>query len=354
MGAQLMPESYRLADFFSHIDMGFLNRRLAIAALGPVRDDFLQRQKPGDDHMTVLSNDHLLVTMLIDICTQVQVPTLIEAMTIGRSKHMFMSIERLAPCPEVYGAQRVRHAVHFDIDPVKSVDVAYHTSHLVSDTGRMKLARGYQEGYREAMIGLLHDKGDVFEIEPIVMGAPWLDHPRNQPDGSIAIWHGYDYGEILPEDIAEFADMKNAVAASAEEWMSMMKRIPEEHVKKSIASLLKEPVKSDWSGEENDHFSSSVTVAGRRRTAALLLKGPTRFQEMTPAMCGKNGDQIYRLAKAGADISVVQHAHLVGPAVRETLRSMVVTPGRPRKFCVIDGQATYRILKAYGLLPPVS
>jgi hypothetical protein len=148
--------------------------------------------------------------------------------------------------------------------------------------------------------------------------------------------------------------MKNAVAASAEEWMSMMKRIPEEHVKKSIASLLKEPVKSDWSGEENDHFSSSVTVAGRRRTAALLLKGPTRFQEMTPAMCGKNGDQIYRLAKAGADISVVQHAHLVGPAVRETLRSMVVTPGRPRKFCVIDGQATYRILKAYGLLPPVS
>ncbi len=331
--------------------MGFLNRRLAISALGPIRDDFLQRQRSGDDHMTVLANDHLLVTMLIDVCTELQVPTLTGAMTLGRPTHTFMSIERLERCPEIYHARRAKHAVHFDIDPIKSVNVAYHTSHIVSDTGRMTLAVGYQKGYRQAMIGLLHDKGDEFEIEPIVIGAPWLDHPRNNEDGGRAVWYGYDYGEILPEDIAEFAPMKDVVVSSADEWMSVMENIPEEHVKKSIASLLKEPVKSDWGGEENDHFSANVTVAGRRRTAAFLLKGPTRFQEMTPAMCGKNGDQIYRLAKTGADISVVQHAHLVGAAVRETLRSMVVTPGRPRKFCVMDGQATYRLLKAHALYP---
>jgi hypothetical protein len=130
-----------------------------------------------------------------------------------------------------------------------------------------------------------------------------------------------------------------------------MENLPEAHVKKSIASLLKEPTKSDWGGEEDDHFSANVTVAGERCTAAFLLKGPTNFREMTPAMCGKNGDQIYRMTKTGADISIIQHAHLIGAAVRETLRSMVVTPGRPRKFCVMDGQATYRLLKAYGLLP---
>lgn len=214
----------------------------------------------------------------------------------------------------------------------------------------MTLAGGYHEGYRHAMIGLLHDKGDSFEIEPIVVGAPWLDHPRNQ-DGAAAIWFGRDYGEILPEDIAEFARMKEAVAASADEWMSVMENVPEAYVKKSIASLLKEPAKSDWGGEENDHFSANVTIADRRCTAAFLLKGPAKFQEMTPAMCGKNGDQIYRLTKTGADISIVQHAHLIGPSVRETLRSMVVTPGRTRKFSVMDGQATYRLLKAYGLLP---
>jgi hypothetical protein len=144
--------------------------------------------------------------------------------------------------------------------------------------------------------------------------------------------------------------MKDVVISGADEWMSIMKNVSEDHVKRSITSLLNEPAKTDWGGEENDHFGS-VTIVGRRRTAAFLLKGPTKFQEMTPAMCGKNGDQIYRLAKSGADISVVQHSHLIGPAVRETLRSMVVTPGRTRKFCLMDGQATYRLLKAYGLLP---
>ena len=74
---------------------------------------------------------------------------------------------------------------------------------------------------------------------------------------------------------------------------------------------------------------------------------------MTPAMCGKNGDQIFRLVRSGADISVVQHSHLIGTAVRETLKAMIVTPGQPRKFCVMDGQATYRLLKAYDLLTNV-
>jgi hypothetical protein len=351
MSADEIPEKYRLADFFSHIDMGFLNRRLAISALGPIRDVFFERQKPGEDHMTVLANDHLLVTMLIDVCIEIKALTLAETLTLGQPNHLFMSIERLEPCPEIYEAERVKQAVHLDIDYGKPVNVAYHTRHLVSDTGRMTLAGGYQEGYRHAMIGLLHDKGDSFEIEPIVIGAPWLDHPRNKEAGADAIWLGYDYGEILPEDIAEFSRMKEAAAASADEWMSVMENVPEAYVKKSIASLLKEPAKSDWGGEENDHFSANVTVANKRRTAAFLLKGPTNFREMTPAMCGKNGDQIYRLTKAGADIAVVQHAHLIGPAVRETLRSMVVTPGRSRKFCVMDGQATYRLLKAYKLLP---
>jgi hypothetical protein len=255
----------------------------------------------------------------------------------GKPKHLFMSIERLEPCPEIYEADRVKHAVQLDIDYGKPVNIAYHTSHVVSDTGRMTLAGGYHEGYRHAMIGLLHDKGASFEIEPIVVGAPWLDHPRNQ-EGAAAIWFGRDYGEILPEDIAEFARMKEAVVASADEWMGVMENIPEVYVKKSIASLLKEPAKSDWSGEENDHFSANVTVADKRCTAAFLLKGPAKFQEMTPAMCGKNGDQIYRLTKTGSDISIVQHAHLIGPAVRETLRSMVVTPGRPAKI-LCDGRS---------------
>lgn len=354
MSAEEMPQKYRLEDFFSHIDMGFLNRRLAISALGPIRGEFIARQKPGTDHMTVLGNDHLLVTMLIDICSAFKVPTLAEALSLAKPKHMFMSIERLDPCPEIYSESRVSQQVHVEFDYGKPVMITYHTSHICSDTGRMTLRDGYSGGYREAMIGLLHDRGNRFEIEPIVMGAPFLDHPRNaQKGGSQAVWGGYDYGEILPEDISEFAKISEVRAGDAAEWMSFMSQVPEAKVKEAIAQLLAEPTKKDWGGEDNDHFSSNVTVAVRRRTAAFLLKGPAMFREMTPAMCGKNGDQIYRLTRAGADISIVQHAHLIGPAVRETLRAFVVQPGHPRMFCVMDGQATYRLLKAYGLLPPI-
>lgn len=106
MSADEIPQKYRLTDFFSHIDMGFVNRRLAISALGPIRNDFLDRQRPGEDHTTVLVNDHLLVTMLIDVCSQLKVPTLAEALKLGTPKHLFMSIERLESCPEIYEAER--------------------------------------------------------------------------------------------------------------------------------------------------------------------------------------------------------------------------------------------------------
>ena len=253
-----------------------------------------------------------------------------------------MSIERIEPCPDIYEAERVKHAVHLDLDYGKPVEIAYHTKHIVSDTGRMMLAAGYQKGHRESIIGLLHQRPDAWEIEPIVIGSPWLDHHRNE-NGSDAVWYGYGYGEILPEDIEEFTDMATVKVSSAEEWMSVMKGLPEQRVKEAFAKLLNEPTKSDWGGEENDHFSSNVTLCKRRRTAAFLFKGPAKFREMTLAMCGSNGDQVCRLAKSGADISVIQHCHLVGTAVRDTLRAMTVTPGRPRKFCIIDGQATYRI-----------
>jgi hypothetical protein len=96
--------------------------------------------------MTVLMNDHLLVTMLIDVCTGVRAPTPAEALTMQKPKLLFMSTERLERCPEIYNAERVRQAVHLDIDHGKPVSLAYHTRHIVSDTGRMTLALGFQEG----------------------------------------------------------------------------------------------------------------------------------------------------------------------------------------------------------------
>ncbi len=351
MGVHDISPDLRIKDVFHHIDMGFLNRRLCIGALLPeARTHYIERIKPGSDHMTVLGNDHLLVTILLDVCQAIEAPTLLEALVLGKSTHIFRSTERLAPCPDVYEADRVDHAVVLDIEFGKPVHIAYHTEHLVSSTGKMTLAEGIDGGYVESIIGILHNKPNRFEIQPLVIGAPWFDHPRNGSDVAELMWLGRDFGEILPEDIDQFSRMTEVQVNNADEWLEVMGCLPEAEVKSAFASLLSEPTKKDWGGESNDHFSNNISVKGQRKTAAFLLKGPTVFREMTLEMCGKRADQIYRLVKSGADISIVQHSHQIGEAVRETLRSMTVYPGRPRKYCVIDGQATYRILKAYDLL----
>jgi hypothetical protein len=351
-GVSFISPDLRIKDVFHHIDMGFLNKRLCLTALPPsIRALYTERARPGDDHLTVLANDHLLVTTLIDVCDAVGVPTLLQALADGKPRQMFRSTERLDACPQVYDAERVDHDVFLDVDFGKPVRIAYHTKHLVSDTGKMTLAEGAKEGYVQSIVGLLHNKSDRFEIEPLVIGAPWLAHQRNGDDTTYLMCMGRLFGEILPEDIEQFARMREIRVEEASEWTSVMSSRSESFVKNAFATLLGEPTKKDWGGESNDHFSSNVSLDGRRRTAAFLFKGPASFREMTIDMCGKRADQLNRLVRSGAEISVVQHCHQIGEAVRETLRALVFHPGwARRKYCLIDGQATFRILKAYSFV----
>lgn len=351
MAAGEIPDEIRCKDAFHHIDMGFLNRRLCLTALsGEARHRFFERQKPGSDHMAVLANDHLLVELLLDVCEEAEAPPLLKALELAKPKQLFRSTECLAPCPDIYDAPRVRHAVEINVDFGKPVHIAYHTSHLVSDTGKMILEAGAPK-HVTSIVGLLHNHAKQFEIEPLVIGSPWFDHPRNAGLRQHLIWLGRDFGEILPEDIEQFSRMKEVSATSADEWMRVMKSVREQQVKEAIADLLAEPTKKDWGGESDDHFSANVTVRGRRRTAAFLLKGPSRFAEMTLGMCGKNADQIVRMVNSGAEVCVVQHCHLIGPPVRQNLRSLTIQPGGyRRKYCLIDGQATWRLLKAYSYI----
>ena len=345
-----IPERLRAEHEFHHIDMGFLNSRLCIGFLPPdVRQDFFHNQNPGTDHLAKFNNFRLLVTMVLDCCEVLDAPTLLKTLTLGKPCHLFRSTERLAPCPEIYDAARVCHAVELDLDFGKPVVIAYHTRHIVSDTGKMILEKGSSDGHVNSIVGLLHDKPDRFEIEPMAIGQPWFDHPRNGKDGRTLMWHGRSFGEILPEDIDKFSKMNDVQAGNADEWMKTMQSLPETKVKDAFASLFSEPTKKDWGGESDDHFSANISVRGQRRTAAFLLKGPSQFREMTLDMCGQRADQIHRMVDSNAGISVVQHAHLIGPVIRRTLRELTVRPWcSRRKYCMIDGQATYRILKAYS------
>jgi hypothetical protein len=352
MSAQDVSPTIRTKDLFRSIDVGFINRRLCLTTLpADARNRYAANVVPGDHHHIRVINDLLLVTKLLDYCDFINAPTLVQALEAAQARSLFRSTELFAACPDVYAAPRVQQTVLPSLDFGKPVYAVYHTNHLVSDTGRMILAQGTDDGLGESIIGVLHNKTSHFEIEPLVIGAPWLDHPRNGDNLADLQCLGYDFGEILPEDIEQFSQMQSVKVQDPNEWMSIMSRLPEREIKQRFATLLGEPTKRDWGGEFNDHFSANVTIGGQRKTGAFLFKRPADFREMTLDMCGTRADQIYRLANSGAGVSIVQHCHLIGEVVRATLRNMVIYPGgQSRKYGFIDGQATYRILKAYSLV----
>lgn len=108
--------------------------------------------------------------------------------------------------------------------------------------------------------------------------------------------------------------------------------------------------KQDWGGELNDLATSQVRVQGKRLRAVFLLKGNGTKGKLRISKCGKNGDQIVRLAETPADLYVIQHIDEIDERVVSDLRSKIQlkrSKGEKCQMCIIDGTDTVRILKAY-------
>ena len=220
----------------------------------------------------------------------------------------------------------------------------------MADTGR-------EEQAHESVVSIIGTVRSVGPKQvvcyPIVMGAPSFDHARNKSvQGHSLSWYSGEWYEVFAEDLDAFAEAR-VVNPTTEEWLSYMRTCSEAHVKATFGRLLAEPLRADWGGELDDLFASAAHIRERRTTVAFLLKGPGGgFREMTPDLLGKRADQVVRLASTPAQLLVVQHCHTIGEAVRQTLRAFCVAPHHPRRYCLIDGKDTYRILKAYHSLQP--
>ena len=107
----------------------------------------------------------------------------------------------------------------------------------------------------------------------------------------------------------------------------------------------------DWGGEENDLFTSNLRINGRRVPTACALKG----RGLTAAClqishCGKNGDQLIRLVQSPAELFVVQHVGTISENVVKDMEGKVRalrSQGKAASFCVIDGQDTARLIRAF-------
>lgn len=341
-----LPSNQRSLAPHHHIDTGFLNRRLCFSTFDPwLQEQFSRYRMTGNDHMTALSNDHTLVTLVLAACGAAKVPSLGEVLAGGNGRRLFCSTERVGPTPDIYAADHVRSRLVPSFPCEQGVFLEYHTQHIVADTARMRLHKG-------SLLSIVAGIDSVSDREivarPLIIGDPTYQHQFNKDMEVDLFFHGWTWYEVFAGDISEFSRCKEATPPGADKWSGTMRSLSEQEVKRRLCAILGDLPKLDWAGEQDDHFAASLHLGAQQVTAAFLLKGPAQFREMTPDFLGARADQIYRLACTPAQMLVVQHCHHISEAVRATLRAFAVTPHNPRRYCLIDGKETYRILKAYG------
>jgi hypothetical protein len=67
--------------------------------------------------------------------------------------------------------------------------------------------------------------------------------------------------------------------------------------------------------------------------------------------CGKNGDQLVRLARSEASLFFVQYVGNISESVVTDIAGKAAlhrSRGAEASYCIIDGQDTARLLRAYG------
>ena len=217
----------------------------------------------------------------------------------------------------------------------------FHPEHLTSYSSWSELS-GQR---RKFLLGVVTEIGEnEIKVKPYVIGN------LVEQKGAIAgLGRWLNHLEVHIDQIDSFSLVKDQLRATAKGALDPLKAIPEQDVKEAIAEIIGEAmVPKDWGGEKSDMFSSCVVLDGERISTAFALKGPAKFRPMTLAELGKNGDQINRLYEEPADLLVLQHCHEITPPVRRVMRAFAQQMGNPRRYCLIDGYDTLRLLTAYG------
>jgi hypothetical protein len=129
----------------------------------------------------------------------------------------------------------------------------------------------------------------------------------------------------------------------------------ENSIQTALERILSVPFhKKDWGGELNDLYTANLLINGARRETAFLLKGNgLRSQTMEIKHCGANGDQLLRLCNSPAKVFVIQFVGRISEAIISDIDGKVRharAQGRDAWYCIMDGQDTARVLRAYGEL----
>jgi hypothetical protein len=229
-----------------------------------------------------------------------------------------------------------------DLSPGWIVECRFHHNHLTSDSSWTELS-GQKTLFVLALITEIADK--KIDAIPFIIANPL---PLMEVRASRIGQHWLGRFQIHVDSIDSFAKVNEVIRPQSKRELEHLRSIPEHKIKEAFAEIVGEPtVPKDWGGERSDLLSDRIVLDGKRIPTAFVFKGPAKFEPMTLAQLGKNGDQIDRLFTEPADLFVLQHCHEITAPVRGAMRAYAQQIGRLRLFCVIDGYDTMRLLRAY-------
>jgi hypothetical protein len=153
--------------------------------------------------------------------------------------------------------------------------------------------------------------------------------------------------QLYIDDTSSFEEVKTIKKGTHPDIHQLQERV----VNGGICKILGHAEKKDWGGEKNDIFGS-ITLKGKRYSAAFALKGRATQGILIPKKMGANGDQVQRLFETTAQVHFVVYHDKVAESIYDLMQSQaiyksVASSNRKIYYCVIDGDDLNRLITAY-------
>jgi hypothetical protein len=126
----------RIQTPYHHIDPGFINHRLCFSTFGLTFNNAFQKHRnPGNDHLSKLHNDHLIVDLALAQCRAAKTLSFGEVIAYPKLQTLWCSTEDLEGNENVYDEKHARNRILLPYDFEQDCFLEFHTKHFVADTG---------------------------------------------------------------------------------------------------------------------------------------------------------------------------------------------------------------------------
>lgn len=342
-----------MSDFFT-IDTSFLHQKLAMQILNPVDRGKLERKLQDADLYTANLKEIFLIKTFtdstIEFLTKNKILSLEEKLLRGdnlkvgelvwfQNNFYFKGIIQ-AKNKYDKGIRPSYSDFHINLNRYNlKVKGKFNFEHTFGSSSLDRIS-GQKNKFIFGFVDELND--DEIVLRPIIIGDKILNEQIAHQIDSYSL-------QLRIDDIDEFKDVTKIPYSDKSLDININKSIPEKDIKRMFAEILNEGnVTKDWGGETSDLFTNHIHINGKRMNAAFVLKGPSKFHEMSIKDLGANGNQIVRLFDEPAEVYFVQHCHYIKQEIYKTMEAFSAQFHRIRRYCVIDGIDTLRILKAYN------